>query len=252
MVETAARGKVIALVGALNEEVKDIRRDLKSRKDTKSQGLFISRGIWGRQEILLVQSGMGKDAIERAARIVLEQKLDAVCSIGFAGGLAEELRVGDVVVCSAVSYDDGKEPDTLQADTSLLKLAIAPVGGQIRIQQGTVITVSHIVNKAGDKKKLRERTGASIVDMESYWLAKMAQAEQIPFINIRAISDTANTSFPDFEMLIDRHSSFQLRRALGYFIRSPQASLKLLSLYGNAQRARHNLTLFLESFISRL
>ena len=55
-------------------------------------------------------------------------------------------------------------------------------------------------------KNIMNRTGATVVDMESASIAHVARKNNIPFITIRTISDFANGN-DDFEKQASYHSS---------------------------------------------
>ena len=46
-------------------------------------------------------------------------------------------------------------------------------------------------------------SGATAVDMESYWIGKAAVERGLPFLSIRAISDSLTAQLPPLERFID-------------------------------------------------
>ena len=53
-----------------------------------------------------------------------------------------------------------------------------------------------IVGSVGAKAALREVSGAAIVDMETHAVAKAASDAGLPFVVVRAVSDTAAFALP--------------------------------------------------------
>src|SRR5207248_173173 len=81
-----------------------------------------------------------------------------VVAAGFCGALAPGLRVGDVVTSPRI------------------------------------VTVDHLVADPAEKQRLVEQTGADAVDMESAAVAEVCAARGVPFLAVRAVSDTVDTA----------------------------------------------------------
>lgn len=96
-------------------------------------------------------------------------KPERVILAGLAGGLNPELEVGDVLVQGEA--DDG-------------------------IRRGVIFTADEIVDTSEKKRELRERTGADCVDLETRPIAEVCLRRLIPFVSLRAISDTAVEDLP--------------------------------------------------------
>lgn len=60
------------------------------------------------------------------------------------------------------------------------------------------ITVPQPVTNAGDKGELHRRYGVGVVNMEDYWVARLADAAKVPFLSVRAILDTASQGLPSY------------------------------------------------------
>jgi adenosylhomocysteine nucleosidase len=110
-------------------------------------------------------SGMGRYAARSAAErtCAVEQPPQLVIAAGFCGALRPDLRVGDVVVESKGTG-------------------------------GRVLTVPRLVADPAEKRSLHAETGADVVDMESTAVAEVCAARGIPFLAVRAVSDTADTA----------------------------------------------------------
>jgi nucleoside phosphorylase len=59
------------------------------------------------------------------------------------------------------------------------------------IRRGGILTSDRLVGDPGEKRRLRERYGASIVDMETAALAAIAHSRGITLACVRAVSDAA-------------------------------------------------------------
>ena len=131
--------------------------------------------------------GMGKQRAESAAKAILPRyRLSSVISLGFAGALVDRLRLGDVVLCSAVRH---AQDTVIEADSGLLfQAALASQGAGVTNAVG--VTSQAFVSTPEAKRALAVASGAAVVDMESYWIGKEASEAGVPFLSVRAISDT--------------------------------------------------------------
>jgi adenosylhomocysteine nucleosidase len=100
------------------------------------------------------------------------QPIQAIILAGLAGGLDPSLQVGDVIV---------------DADDS--------VAGRLgSLRPGKIHTASEMVATPEAKRLLFAQTGAAAVDMEQSAVRAVSLSLNVPFIGIRAISDTAGDS----------------------------------------------------------
>ena len=58
------------------------------------------------------------------------------------------------------------------------------------------MTVDAVCLAASEKAAIRESTGASVLDMESYAAAQVCKSRGAPFAAIRSITDTAEEDLP--------------------------------------------------------
>lgn len=113
----------------------------------------------------------------------------ALISFGVAGGLAPGLKPGAVGVAGAIIAPDG----TRFATDPLWAAAIATkLGVPLAIFAGVDAPLVDVVGKA----KLRRRTGAAMVDMESHVVARAAVRHGLRLAAIRVVTDPAERSLP--------------------------------------------------------
>jgi adenosylhomocysteine nucleosidase len=132
-----------------------------------------ARGVW------VLHTGIGADAVARVLQVALkDDRISAVVSSGFAGGLDPGLRVGDVIADVGVSSE---------------KL-VRELPSEIR--RGRICAASSTVNSPEAKAELYSKTGAQAVDMETGAIAAECARAGIPLLVIRAISDVAGEGIP--------------------------------------------------------
>src|SRR5581483_6390384 len=107
-----------------------------------------------------------------------------VITCGFAGGLNPGLKIGDVLY------------ETLNQKPEIQNLAA------VAAKPAKFHCADRIATTVAEKKQLRERTGADVVEMESAAIHAVCEERNIPCITVRVISDTADEDLPlDFNTL---------------------------------------------------
>jgi adenosylhomocysteine nucleosidase len=126
---------------------------------------------------------------------------DVVVSTGFCGALDPKLKLGDVLVASAIiDRENGKKylPEVLETARAF--------------EQGELLSVNRVANTAEEKLRLRA-TGARAVEMEAAAVAARASIWDLPLYCIRTVSDTADENFGiDFNRMRDGAGRFSRGR----------------------------------------
>jgi adenosylhomocysteine nucleosidase len=250
---------MIALLGALREEVSGLRKQMGLVEVLAQPTCRLYRGEYRGGDVLLVQTGMGRQRAEAATELILERyAVDTLVSLGFAGALTEELEVGDAVICATLHCAPGPVQNSTQhiafsSDDSLLRLAAQVLDDTaMRGRIGCSVTVPQLASSPKARRELGRAFNADIVDMESYWIAQIASAKQIPFVTVRTISDTWQDHLPPFDQMVTAEGRLKWKGLFSYFLRHPQHLAMLYSLSQNARRARGHLTTFSDSFVAQL
>lgn len=152
-------------------------------------------------DMVLARSGVGAERAERSAENIIKNfRPELIISAGFCGALVQDLKIGDVIV----------------SDLKDRKLFCSP----------------QPLFTCEEKTAAFQREGAIIVDMESDAVASAAKKYDIPFIAVKAVSDTLLDELPK--------SFLQLF--------SPQ---RLLRFKRNADLASNNLAEFLFDYLNK-
>jgi adenosylhomocysteine nucleosidase len=249
---------MLAILGAFSQEIIDFRRQMVIEEAVTNPVCKLYRGQFKNRDILLVQTGVGKERAENATRFTLEHyQVTAVISLGFAGGLAPELRIGDVVVCSTLlcASGTGKKEERLEPlspEAKLLSLASQGTGNEtIRFCLGRGVTVLTLDSNRQKMQQLSETFQAHIVDMESYWIARIASAQRIPFIAIRSISDNIHSSVQPLDQILASDGRLLWRKTVLCFLSHPQYLMNVLTLLKNTRPAKRNLAAFVGQMVAR-
>lgn len=142
--------------------------------------------------LLASVAGNQQRAYDMACGFV-EQGAKGLISFGIAGGLSHEAPVGTLILPGLVICTKGLEyhPDKTWRSAYLgrLPLRMAPATGPL-------ISLPIALERELDKRAAHEKTGALGVDMESFGVARAAKDCAVPFIVVRAISDSVTDTLP--------------------------------------------------------
>ncbi|MFI4934123.1 MAG: hypothetical protein ACHP7N_05865 [Caulobacterales bacterium] len=138
--------------------------------------------------IVLVGGG-DSEALAAKLEAELPRGVAGVISFGLCGAIDPALKVGDLLVGSAVAdVDRVYETDAAWADRLLAALPHAVLAPFARADRP--------IGAVEEKADLRRRTGAAAVDLESHVVARLARWFGIPFAVLRSVSDAADRALP--------------------------------------------------------
>ena len=179
-----------------------------------------------------VRAGGGTpEGAERAAHELVALGVTGLLSFGLAGGLDPELKPGDLIVPNAV-VEDGRIRITNQLLSGCL--------GEAR--QGMLLAHSQIVVSAAEKAALAKSTLCRAVDLESGAVARVAQANGLPFAVLRAICDDAALSLPPAaSAALNSKGAIAISRVALSILLNPLQIPALIALGSDAGRARQAL-----------
>jgi len=145
------------------------------------------------KDVRLLCAGADPARAEGAARALITEGCTGLMSFGIAGGLDPALDAGALVVADSVILPDGSRLETDPGWRRRLLEALGPAIGPVT---GTLVGSDGAVLDERRKKTLRAANGAAVVDMESHAVARVAIESAIPFLAVRAVSDTFRHGIP--------------------------------------------------------
>ena len=251
---------MIAILGALREEVSPLRKRMNVQETLSEAACKAFRGRFRGRDVLLAQTGMGKQRAQAATRFLLERyPVATLVSFGFAGALAEELSAGDVVLYSAVhsaetDADPMSSPEQSYAssDDVLVRAKRALKDEAVSFICEPGVSVRQVMLSPEDRELLAEAHHAYVVDMESYWIAEIASEAEIPFVIIRSVSDTRHEELLPFDQLMNEDGTIMWKATAAHFIRRPHQLAVVGRLYRNARTAQRNLVAAMDALICEL
>lgn len=206
---------MIGIITAMDLEMDTFAKEIQDVKETKLCGRKFLQGKLFGKDVVLVVSGIGKvNAAVTTQMLVDNFSVKKIIHTGVAGGLAPELRPGDVVVASALvqhdfdttEFGDPKglvagfcsvdmEPDQelFQSIFESCKKVIASDSEEWQVIKGRVATGDQFIASKEKSLEIRDFFDAAACEMEGAAVAQVALINQIPFVVLRAISDNAST-----------------------------------------------------------
>lgn len=210
--------KKLGIIAAMEEELRIIKSNIENQEqiDIAHMSFYIG-SIYG-QELVIVQSGIGKVNAAMAAVILAEKfEVEAIINTGSAGSLTSELEQGDLVVSNQLAYHDvdatafgyamGQVPQMplyYESDPDLnekIREAAHKTGWDVVF--GDILTGdSFIADPAAIEKIKDEFPHGRVTEMEGAAIAQVAFQYRLPFTVVRAVSDSADgqaaQSFDEF------------------------------------------------------
>ena len=201
----------------------------------------------GQNELTLTVSGMGpqlarktgaetlsawmdRDGYER----VSEDKPDAVLVIGLCGGLVQSLPRSRLVVYKSCMSCAGEAQ--LGCAPAITNRLVQLVGsGGMTCESVIGITSPRIAVTKADRLMLGA-SGAGVVDMESYELLAAAERASVPAAVLRVVSDSIDSTLPDFNHALNADGALDGRKALRVALGSPVQTFRLLAQNKRAMR----------------
>lgn len=199
----------IGIIGAMEEEVQFLIRDMEfKRKEVKAKMEF-SLGILHNKNVVVVTSGIGKVNAAICAQILIDDfNVDYIINVGIAGGTIDNIYPGDIVIAKNLVQHDidtsifgdkiGQIPrlDTFEfkCDNSLIKFAeesCKKIKGHNHFT-GRIVSGDQFIANVDKIKWLNSEFECLACEMEGASIAQVCYLNEIPFIVIRSISDNAS------------------------------------------------------------
>lgn len=171
--------------------------------------------------------GIGVKTAEVAARALVERyRPEVLISAGLAGALADDLRLGAIIVPSEVI--DASNGARYRCDTGTQS-----AGGAV------LVTVADVASEAA-KSAVAAKFHGSLVDMEAAGVAQVAREKGITFRCVKAISDERGFSLPPLGRFV-RNGEFRTGAFLAWVVFRPQHWGPTLALARSTARSSHAL-----------
>ncbi|MFT8470511.1 MAG: 5'-methylthioadenosine/adenosylhomocysteine nucleosidase [Oenococcus sp.] len=212
----------IGIITPMEEEKRDLLAALDSISSDQIGGQDFSQGTMFGKDVILTESGIGKAQAAMATGVLLDRyQPDIVVNTGSAGGLASGLHIGDQVIAERLAYHDvyntkfagsvGFVPGKPLYYESDAKLVADFQEANPEAKTGLVVSGDSFVMGNMKTQIVTNFPDAMAVEMEGASVAQIAYDFGVPFIVLRAISDSADDgaqeSFDQFLLEAGRKSA---------------------------------------------
>ena len=193
------------IIGAVPEEAQVIKKEMINISEETIGWLTFFKGKFYDEDIVFVQSGVGKvNAAMTATILITRYNVDKVIFSGVAGSLDRKVKVGDVVIgtemiqhdadATEFGYEIGQIPQMdewkFKSAPKLLEKSKNIKNDKFELFFGRILTGDQFISKKDEKKRLGEKFEALCVDMESAAVAQVCYRLNTDFLILRSISDS--------------------------------------------------------------
>jgi adenosylhomocysteine nucleosidase len=141
--------------------------------------------------------GPGQARARSAAEALVDIGANALLSFGVAGGCNPDLPSGTVILATGIrDISSGGGGDILYTNRGWQRRIKSLLLGNVLLEDALLASVSTPITDSTSKRQLFHDLGVAAVDMESAAAARVAIDAGIPFMALRVIVDTADTTVP--------------------------------------------------------
>ena len=204
--------KKIGIIGAMDEEVEKLIAQADITAEETVAGMRFRVGRLGDTDIVIARCGMGKVNAGICAQLLITRfGATHIINTGLAGSLAAELSIGDIIVSteavqhdfdvSAIGFKKGEVPFTglvsFPADKELVSSAcrvIAETLPDVNVLAGRICSGDQFISDKAAKERIVADFGGLCCEMEGAAVAQVCTLNNVPFLILRAVSDSADES----------------------------------------------------------
>lgn len=198
----------IGIIGAMNDEVREIISHLECETVETVSGVEFHTGNLFGKNVVIARCGVGKVFASICAEaMIIKYSPDLIINSGVGGAIDKALRPLDIVFADKLVQHDmdtspigdpvglisGINKIYFETDARAREILIdAAKTLSVNYYVGTVATGDKFISGSYDKQRISSTFGAIACEMEGGAIAHTAFVNDIPFIVVRAISDSAD------------------------------------------------------------
>lgn len=212
---------MIGIIGAMHEEIVELKKIIDGIVEHKFAGFVYFKGKMHGKDVVLVESGIGKVNSSICTTLLIEKfGVEKVIFTGVAGGIGDNIEVGDIVISSDLIQHDfdvtafglphGAIPrmkeSTFKANEKMIELAKESSEEVIKdhnVRVGRVLSGDQFISSKEKLEWLKDTFNGECTEMEGASVAHVCDLFDIPFVVLRAISDKADSeAHMDFQEFV--------------------------------------------------
>lgn len=202
---------IIGIIAAEYEEMLAIKNIMKNITEEKIYNLSFYVGNIHGKDCVLVECGVGKVNAARTVQILIDKfDISYVINVGSAGSITPELNVKDIVIGKELiqydfditqigNYEKGEICNLgkyFYSDERLIKLCQETIedmkNRDFKIKIGRIGSADMFFADSEKAVEVRKEFGMECLEMEGAAIGQVCFLDKVPFLVIRAISDTPN------------------------------------------------------------
>lgn len=207
---------MIAIIGAMDEEVQAILILMKNVEKKEIFKIELYQGLLNQKEVILFKSGIGLTNAAISSTLIFSHfPIKSVINIGTAGAIHSDVKVLDVIVSSQVTYHDldispfgnprsfsHENRFVYHADAHYVEIAKTLIHKNVHV--GAIVSGHQFISKTSQIEEIEAYYPEALcVEMEAASIAQTCSHFKIPFIILRSISDHVkshenNLSFTEY------------------------------------------------------
>ena len=246
---------MLAIIAAFHQEVSDYLENGRFSVADQHDHLRLYRSDV-KPHVVVIEGGIGREKAEEATTLAIEKyRPDYIVCAGFAGGVREDAKVGDLFLCDKLYSLEGPAPfwqpdsasersvEELDARSDLMD---SLDGSTEAYTVCGCMSVPQLASGAKMKAWIGANFPVRIIDMESYWVSETAAAHGVRHLIVRSVLDPLGQTLPAFiGKAINDESNRHWIKAVRYLVANPTHAPRLMSLARQTRVARAALGRFL-------
>lgn len=217
---------MIGIIGAMDVEVNSLKALIENKQTKTISGIEYVWGYIYNKEVVVAKCGIGKVFASICAQtMILNFNPEYIINTGVAGTLTKALSVGDIAISSSVVQHDmdtsplgdpvglisGINVINFNANEHLYKTAEAILKeNNFNYKLGVIASGDQFIALKEQKEAIIKNFNAIACEMEGASIGHTCYVNNVPFIVIRAISDSAddssNMDYPTFLKMASENS----------------------------------------------
>lgn len=195
--------KNIGIVFAMKEELDETKKEFKDIIVHSIYDLDIYECKYKKLTCFLVESGIGKVNAARSTQILIDRmNVDCILNVGVAGAISKDINICDIVIGNKLvqhdfdltlfNYKKGFIPNVgryIECDQNLINIA-RNIKVDAKAKVGVISSGDIFISDKQMGAKINKKFDALCVEMEGASVAQVCNLCKVPFLVVRAISDS--------------------------------------------------------------
>ena len=199
---------MIGIITAIEEEFSALNKLVENKSNEEIASMPFVKGTVEGKDVAIGMSGQGKVHAACCTQILIDRfGADTIFNVGIAGGLNDSLEIGEIVLSDKTAQYDfdavgegfemgqipGIESVYFKAEPELIEAgreAADELG--INYQVGGILTADLFLDDERVKTVIKKKFDGIACEMEGAAVAQVCYLNDLPFLIIRSISDSAD------------------------------------------------------------